>query len=41
MAVTVEGRKHGFTVISLALKMEAPYFEVLVPTFHAIQLVVK
>ena len=36
-----EGRKHAFTVISLTLKMEARYFELLVPTFQAVQLVVN
>jgi len=40
-SVSGEGRKRAFTVINLALKMEARYFEVLVPTFQAVQLVVN
>jgi hypothetical protein len=40
-SVSGEGRKHAFTVINLALKMEARYFEVLVPTFQALQLAVN
>lgn len=36
-----EGRNCAVTVISLALKIEAPNFEVLVPAFQAVQLVIK
>ena len=39
--VSGDGRKRAFTVINLALKMEVHYFEVLVPTFQAVQLVVN